>query len=1135
MGLFKHYNVTPIVVFDGLDLPLKQDTNDERRSNRQEVLKEGLTFYSKREIGKAKENFKKSVTITHDMIVDVLKELSAEKIQCIVAPNEADAQLTHLAKTGKVDAVITEDSDLLAFGCPKIIYKMNFYGQGTEITMDQVINDENSVFYNYDIETIRHICILSGCDYLPSIKQVSFTTILEKYKQSKDTYRILYNLQYKYKKDIPRDYFEKFYLANLGFLHQWVYDIDEKNYVRLNPLPKECSDDDIELLGRIPTVQDSTMFSVNEIIPKTKPKDNPLKEAITMEFLAYVDSTKENIMPEHLASPFLLPLPKSSESSKSTKSTKSTKSSKSPESPTSSKMKPRRMMGDRLNQINNHNPQSINDNLQNINRSPQSSNPQNNNVISPVMNALDIRSSESSSSMPKVLTQSDRLETFYRKFHVFPRKSRKAIVESATPSMTATSENANSTPQSDDRYALPTTSAIPSAELTQSNGEELQIWKSYQEKNPIPHHDALHSAVKQASQNTECTTTMHKPSSSLKRSVSFFHEPLKDRDDTPEFSLPAPSSPTAPVNQSLSPPFTASEITMPETAVPENADSGSPPSTLAVENEQLSSSISDTVSSPATATQGGQTSKYLSKKKTDPRLAKLHTTVKQSSQNMKNTRAIHKPLSSLKRSVSFFHEPLMDHDDTPKFSLPAPSSPTAPVNQSLSPPFTASETTMPDSAMLDNTMPENADSGSPPSPLTTETEQLSSSIPDIMPSPAATAIRSSQASKSLSKKKTDPRLAKLHTTVKQSSQNMKNTRTIHKPLSSLKRSVSFFHEPLKYRDDTPEFSLPAPSSPTAPVNQSLSPPFTASEITMPENAMPENADSGSPPSTLAAENEQLSSSIPDTVSSPATATQGGQTSKSLSKKKTDPRLAKLHTTLFHEPLKDRDDTPEFSLPAPSSPTAPANQSLSPPFTASEITMPENAMPENADSGSPPSPLTTETEQLSSSIPDIMPSPAATAIRSSQASKSLSKKKTDPCLAKLHTTVKQSSQNMKNTKAIHKPSSSSLKRSASFFHESLNNHTYTHESSLPTPSSPTAPAYQSLSPPPFTASETAVPKNAASGSPLSTLAAENKQLSSSIPDTVSSPATATQGGQTSKSLSKKKTDPRLVKSHNTVKK
>ena len=47
--------------------------------------------------------------------VQVLKR---EGIECIVAPYEADAQLAYLALTGDVDAVITEDSDLLPYGCP---------------------------------------------------------------------------------------------------------------------------------------------------------------------------------------------------------------------------------------------------------------------------------------------------------------------------------------------------------------------------------------------------------------------------------------------------------------------------------------------------------------------------------------------------------------------------------------------------------------------------------------------------------------------------------------------------------------------------------------------------------------------------------------------------------------------------------------------------------------------------------------------------------------------------------------------------------------------------------------------------------------------------------------------------------
>lgn len=44
----------------------------------------------------------------------------SQGVDCLVAPYEADAQLAYLNKAGIVQAVITEDSDLLAFGCKKV-------------------------------------------------------------------------------------------------------------------------------------------------------------------------------------------------------------------------------------------------------------------------------------------------------------------------------------------------------------------------------------------------------------------------------------------------------------------------------------------------------------------------------------------------------------------------------------------------------------------------------------------------------------------------------------------------------------------------------------------------------------------------------------------------------------------------------------------------------------------------------------------------------------------------------------------------------------------------------------------------------------------------------------------------------
>ena len=46
----------------------------------------------------------------------------------MVAPYEADAQLAYLARIGLVDAVITEDSDLIAFGVREVLLKMDGTG-----------------------------------------------------------------------------------------------------------------------------------------------------------------------------------------------------------------------------------------------------------------------------------------------------------------------------------------------------------------------------------------------------------------------------------------------------------------------------------------------------------------------------------------------------------------------------------------------------------------------------------------------------------------------------------------------------------------------------------------------------------------------------------------------------------------------------------------------------------------------------------------------------------------------------------------------------------------------------------------------------------------------------------------------
>jgi hypothetical protein len=54
--------------------------------------------------------------------------LKAEGVSYVVAPYEADAQLAFLESQGMVDGIITEDSDLLVFGCRNVLFKLDLDG-----------------------------------------------------------------------------------------------------------------------------------------------------------------------------------------------------------------------------------------------------------------------------------------------------------------------------------------------------------------------------------------------------------------------------------------------------------------------------------------------------------------------------------------------------------------------------------------------------------------------------------------------------------------------------------------------------------------------------------------------------------------------------------------------------------------------------------------------------------------------------------------------------------------------------------------------------------------------------------------------------------------------------------------------
>ena len=158
---------------------------------------------------------------------------------CIVAPYEADAQLAYLRKSGIVDMIISEDSDLTLFGCDKILFKLDLNGNGVLVEMNKLNVCLGSKADNFSFEKFRYMCIMSGCDYLASlhgiglgkackfwgkVTNLELRSVLPKIPSYLNMHQL----------NVTSEYIDGFIQADQTFMYQLVFDPRSRKLRPLN-------------------------------------------------------------------------------------------------------------------------------------------------------------------------------------------------------------------------------------------------------------------------------------------------------------------------------------------------------------------------------------------------------------------------------------------------------------------------------------------------------------------------------------------------------------------------------------------------------------------------------------------------------------------------------------------------------------------------------------------------------------------------------------------------------------------------------------------------------------------------------------------------------------------------------------
>ncbi|XP_058453956.1 exonuclease 1-like [Malaya genurostris] len=239
INLLLSHDIKPILVFDGRHLPAKAATEAKRRESRESSKKKAAELLRNGQIEEAKSYLRRCVDITHEMALQLIQECRKRNIDCVVAPHEADAQLAYLHRKGIAQAIVTEDSDLMLFGCSKVLFKLDLTGYGLLIESDKLYLAMGCKEEKYSFDKFRYMCILSGCDYIDSLpgiglaKARKFVLMTEESDMRKALDKIPSYLNMRHL-TISEEYKTNFLKADATFKHMVVYDPTNRTQIRLN-------------------------------------------------------------------------------------------------------------------------------------------------------------------------------------------------------------------------------------------------------------------------------------------------------------------------------------------------------------------------------------------------------------------------------------------------------------------------------------------------------------------------------------------------------------------------------------------------------------------------------------------------------------------------------------------------------------------------------------------------------------------------------------------------------------------------------------------------------------------------------------------------------------------------------------
>lgn len=159
------YSITPLFVFDGKPPSIKNRVLQERKKIKDNARLRLDNGDYEDEAGRAKLE-QRMCSITTQQVSLCKKLLEHMGVPYVQAPEEADSQCAYMFQAGILDYVISEDSDVVVFGCDRVIRSFKASSVWLEV-LDMTTFYASTGLTRHDLVDAT---LLLGCDYFPGVR-----------------------------------------------------------------------------------------------------------------------------------------------------------------------------------------------------------------------------------------------------------------------------------------------------------------------------------------------------------------------------------------------------------------------------------------------------------------------------------------------------------------------------------------------------------------------------------------------------------------------------------------------------------------------------------------------------------------------------------------------------------------------------------------------------------------------------------------------------------------------------------------------------------------------------------------------------------------------------------------------------